>query len=70
MSPKIFIVPISTTSFMVITDSSLCIHNQSQDKYRQKRHFSKCGIPLPDFMEVMHKLLTCWIVLYFLSVST
>ncbi|CAD6233485.1 unnamed protein product [Miscanthus lutarioriparius] len=23
-----------------------------QDKYRQKRHFSKCGIPLPDFMEV------------------
>ncbi|CAD6343515.1 unnamed protein product [Miscanthus lutarioriparius] len=23
-----------------------------QDKYRQKRHFSKRGIPLPDFMEV------------------
>ncbi|KAL6838782.1 hypothetical protein ACP4OV_031496 [Aristida adscensionis] len=23
-----------------------------QDKYRQKKHFSKFGIPLPDFMEV------------------
>lgn len=23
-----------------------------QDKYRQKKHFSRCEIPLPDFMEV------------------
>nr|CAB3475868.1 unnamed protein product [Digitaria exilis] len=28
-----------------------CLSQQS-DKYRQKKHFSKFGIPLPDFMEV------------------
>jgi hypothetical protein len=33
-------------------------YTQLQDKYRQKKHFSKFGIPLPDFMEVMHQLLT------------
>jgi phosphoribosylaminoimidazole carboxylase (NCAIR synthetase) len=29
-----------------------------QDKFRQKEHFSKFGIPLPDFVEVIHYHLT------------
>ena len=33
-------------------------YTQLQDKYRQKKHFSNFGIPLTDFMEVMHRLLT------------
>jgi hypothetical protein len=29
-----------------------------QDKFRQKEYFSEFGVPLPDFVQVMHYLLT------------
>jgi hypothetical protein len=43
--------PLEVEFFYLLT--VLCIDIQLQDKYRQKKHFSKFGIPLPDFMEVM-----------------